>query len=401
MGFTTRSTIHPHELKQIGSTRFREPNSVAFSALDRNGDYVFLQEVDCFLGAYTRSFGDESWVRYEFEIDRPVFGKWKPDKEYKFGQFVRYEKKNWQARIKCCSKKFDVENWRVINARPMLVLCNRPRQSQEDIFLSRFRVGVKDKLSTARRQHAIARKEKFGLSLPKDLTDGQFEKAIRSDFIEWFEGQNRDWSYGDDKKLRAGFSFVDSLKEARRDLAGLIFGMTMPSQKISWKGPTKTEHIDDAIEQVWRSIEITAELQMAWSSCDALLPSDMKNRYVFWPKRFVDAARARNGKFNESVLTLFDEQRDMLDETMKLSIQQAFAGPEDSDVSENNPDFWIGKRVSKLAIAIFRSRLYSQWRKLVKDAPQGGRLSMVRESDFLGERSSDTSIGYADYDFGE
>lgn len=346
MGFTTDRLPDPYALSDICSVTFlaAKTNSLPLILHERGGQLIFGEEVPCDIGFMPKSLGGEKWFRNEIGIDRPDFPPWEP-KSYQLGQLVRHNKKYLQCISQRSAPDFDPEDWRAVQHRPYLILCQRPRQSRSKVVLFRFRVGVK-RSRRIRHQQVLDWKENFYRTLPAELSIGHLMTLTKSHLIERYESEERDWSYGDDRQLRAGFHLPIEDEVIRRDFAGVVMGITFlpESEKVP------ADALDTLVASVWRSEEIVREQELATESC---IPTRKPTqRYRFWPR----CVPAQPG------WKLFEDQYQTIDREMEISIKQALCGPDKADIAPGNDDFWTGRAVSNLAKAIFRTRMFSQWK---------------------------------------
>ncbi len=353
MGFTTDRVPGPYALSDICSVTYREfaTKSLPLIFQDQGGKFVYGEEVPCQVGFVQKSLGGVTWFRNEIDIDRPQFSDWKPA-HFRPGHLVRRDGEFLQAHSEHSSSESCADQWHPVRKRPHLIICQRPRQSQSKIVLFPFRVGVK-RSKRDRDRRVQAWKETLYQTLPKGLTIQQLLTLAKAHVIERYECEQRDWSYGDDQQLRAGFHLPIEDAEVRRNYAGVVMGMIFLRQSEE----TPSEALDSIVASILGSDEIVRELALATESCIPTQPPDIRNQYRFWP-------RCVPGK---PTWTLFEGQYHAIDEQMSIAIKQALCGPDSSDIAPTDNDFWTGRPVSTLAKIIFRTRMFWQWKQLSKE----------------------------------
>ena len=123
--------------------------------------------------------------------------------------------------------------------------------------------------------------------------------------------------------------------------------------------PGEAESITSVVDRIRSLNAIETEVNKALECCE-------KPGYRFWPKiyerNYIKKVLSKEGSAKFSKPALHPIQRGSVDELMKVSIEQAIAGPRDEEM----PEFWEGKSVSRFAIYIFRTHLFSEWKKLKK-----------------------------------
>lgn len=348
MGSSIIRNLDPNTLKDIGSGNDLEASALAYCAPQLDGDYVFLTQNPCSEGNIQKEF-IESWQRHEFEVPYRPHRDWVPNTSYRPGEVVKYADMNYLALTNvACTSSFVEDQWTPCSSKPMLVVCRCPRTLRAT-FVKNLRVGVKNPNKEGRFKKAREKRVEFANSLPPGLSQMQLKGALHFPFIEWFEDEKRDWSYGDNKKLIGGFSGGIPLT-ARRDQVGIVYGMV-------YGKPNESESVASVTETIRKLKSIEIEVDKALECCE-------KPGYRFWPKIFERnylkkaLKQKETAKFNKP--TLHSQQLLSINTLMKVAIEQALAGPR----NDENPEYWEGKSVSQFAIYIFRTHLFSEWKKI-------------------------------------
>lgn len=405
MGLTKEFVYDVNASSEVGIAYSRLiPNTFSVIAQDENGQYIFGREIPCEHGIVEKEFVTK-WFRREFWVRKTTFKKWSAKKQYEFGQTVRFKSdlyqcrklnKNEKPRAKATS-----DHWLFIpNLKDAsVVLSNYPR-STRTIRVSRFRVGCNNGLIEDRVQEAEMICQNFR-SNPSPLEEG---KSSTNRFIEWYERQELDWTYSDNKKFVAGYSFADPGKEISVSQSAVVFGIVTTDQ---WKFSTDGTRWNafDVVKKAILDSKVVAEALKSAAKCsqtfELRMPTEKEkadeqnehpdyctknNYFTFWPLKI---ARTK-WKNPRKVIHLYPEQSGELGHLMDLAIQQALSGPAGSDFEGGSVNSWEGRSVAEFAVHLFKKHLYARFQQIKRASQKNldGKSLEVGHEEYIFEQFS-------------